>query len=244
MSVFATVLAIGSVASAQTASATIFTLLDHPNGGLADEAPYGIRVQSLNGNPAALFSVSTTPGASVQLDWDDTFTADNASAMAVITGTVVRNDDGTPYANTTWTVSYTLTELTPSPDNGFRASAGVGTLVCDDCPDGFALAKELELSGKAKKDSNPPEVFTFADDGHRLPGDSDSWVARGWILPVNSETGEAGTKGSTPNDWLVRAEIAGPPAPPNEVPEPSALLLFGFGLAGLASVLRRRRTAA
>ena len=64
-----TVLAIGSVASAQTASATFFTLLDHPNGQLAGTDPYGIRVQSLGGTLAALFSFSEASGAAVQLEW-------------------------------------------------------------------------------------------------------------------------------------------------------------------------------
>ena len=60
-------------------------------------------------------------------------------------------------------------------------------------------------------------VFVFLADGHRIDGDSDTPVGRGWL------------QGSGTNDWLVM------------VPEPGTLFLLGSGLLGLTLYGRRYR---
>jgi hypothetical protein len=55
-------------------------------------------------------------------------------------------------------------------------------------------------------------------DGHRIPGDNDSAVGRGWMLPPNSV-----------DDWLVTAEL---------IPEPASLALLASG--GVLLLNRRR----
>ena len=74
------------------------------------------------------------------------------------------------------------------------------------------------ISLEGKSDGN--SVFTFANDGDRLPT-SDGWVGRGWL-------NESGT-----NDFLVTATL---------IPVPAAVWLFGSALGALG-VWRRRKVA-
>ena len=170
-----------------------YQLLDHPDGSL-NPPPYGLRVDALG----YTFSVETG-GADIILDWD-------GGATATITGSLWNNQ-----LSEMWTVSYTLTGVVAAPaDLGFTATAGSGLLTSP-------LLVDHVLTGEPAGGTGP--VFEFLADGHRLAGDSDSPVGRGWILPV----------GST-DDWLVRATL---------IPEPGTALLLGLGLAGLAGTRRR-----
>lgn len=224
----------------------VWTLKDHPAGTLSHKSPYGLRFDSAKGKPGPLFSVSELDGAEVKLSWDKSF---GDGAIATISGTVVRNDDDTDHAGTLWKVEYTLSKLTPtSGGDGFRASAGEGTLMCLNCtddPDPEWLPTFFELGGKAKEGTDPPEVFTFNNDGHRLPpSQSDMWTGRGWLLDIDKRTGliDPDPHKMKTNDWLVVA-MKDPPTP-GDVPEPGALLLYAVALMGLAGVLRRRRATA
>ncbi len=170
-----------------------YRLLDHGDGALGPD--YGLRVDSIN----ELFSVEL---GSVQtlLTW-------NGGATATISGTLHNN-----VTTDIWQVSYVMTGVVAAASNlGFTATAGTGTLT-DPLLNVTAITGEQDGSGL---------VFRFLADGHRIAGDSDSAVGRGWLLPPNST-----------DDWLVRAEL---------IPEPTSALLLSLALASL-SFYRRNST--
>lgn len=168
-----------------------YTLLDHPDGA-NNPPPYGLRMDSLG----LSFSVEDN-GANVILDWD-------GGSTASITGTLYSS------AGELWTVDYQLTSvIADGGGEGFIAGAGSGTVT-------DSSLNSSPLTGI----SNGTGVFVFLGDGHRLSGDNDSAVGRGWLEPA----------GST-DDWLVRAV---------PVPEPGTALLMGLGLAALTGTRARR----
>ncbi|MFK7894730.1 MAG: PEP-CTERM sorting domain-containing protein [Myxococcota bacterium] len=178
-----------------SASAITYQLLDHGYGALGPD--YGLRVDSAG----EVFSVEIG-SANIILDWD-------GGSTATISGTLNANTaSGNGGVGPTWTVNYVLTGVTAS-GGGFVATGGSGVLT-DPSANDTALVAEINGSGYA---------FQLLADGHRLPGDNSSLVARGWLLPPSST-----------DDWLVRAAV---------IPEPGTALLLGLGLAALSGARRR-----
>ncbi len=187
-----------AAAWAGTISTGSYQLLDHGDGQLGPD--YGLRVDSLG----EVFSVELG-AANVVLDYD------SVALTAVITGTLNENTmGGNGGVGPTWTVSYTLSGLTLTAE-GFTASGGSGTVT-----DPFSNV--TVLTGELQGGSGP--VFVFEADGHRISGDSDTPVARGWLLPT----------GST-DDWLARAVL---------LPEPAVAAQIGVALLALGWIARRR----
>ena len=186
------------VASAGTILPGDYFLLDH---GFADFGPdYGLRLDA----SGHFFSVELG-SASVILSWDGGTTATIDGALNLNTA------GGNGGVGDTWTVLYTLTGVSAVGTLGFVATGGSGTLT-DPFNDVTNIFGEADGTGN---------VFEFLADGHRIDGDSDTPVGRGWLLPPDST-----------DDWIVRAVL---------VPEPGTAWLVCTGLIGL-SAYRSRAT--
>ena len=199
-------------AQAAVESNVLYILGDHLDGQLTDlpEITYGLRLDDFattgsggDGSAAAATFSTTQDSAYVTLLWEDQGTLNTDDDIATVSGTLTRNSD-----NSVWEVNYVLSDITAQAD-GFVAGSGSGYIA-----NGATI---YDLSGEM--DSND-QVFVALADGHRLPGDATSEVARGWLLP----------NGST-DDWLVTLTA---------VPIPAALPFLFVGLFGLSLVSRKR----
>lgn len=185
------VLCLGLSAQAGTIAPGTYRAMDHGDGALG--AFYGLRADSLG----EVFSVSLGT-ADLKLFWDGGVTAS-------IFGTVNENTaGGAGGVGPTWDVVYNLTGVV-AVAQGFTATAGTGTLT-----DPFLNV--INITGK--QDGNG-FAFLFLADGHRLAGDNDTPVGRGWL------------EGRDTNDFLFK------------VPEPGTALLLGAALLGFAASRRR-----
>jgi len=186
-------LALASGASAGTIDPGVYLLSDHGSGNKG--VHYGLRVDDLGDK---LFSTELGV-AEVLLTW-------NGGTTATIEGTIHDNDNGD-----IWDLIYNLSGIT-SDAGGFDAPTGSGFLTDPNDP-----LNPIEITGKKNGDG---DAFIFRADGHRIDGDNDTPVGRGWLLP----------DGST-DDFLVRGAL---------VPEPSALLLYSVGVLVAGIAIRRR----
>ena len=174
-----------------------YTLLDHGNGSLGPA--YGLRVDSIG----EIFSFSLG-AAGVQLDWD-------GGTTAVFWGDINRNTmGGNGGVGDIWHITYNLTGVSAVGTLGFTATGGNG-FVQD-----HLFHNTTNLVSLQNEDGF---VFEFLADGHRIDGDNDTPVGRGWIQPPD-----------TVDDFIVRGVL---------LPEPGSALLTTVLLAGLA-LLRRR----
>lgn len=195
---------LGAPAMPLHAATVTYILGDHEDaalyaGGAGD--PYGLRYDDFTppAGDGPTFSVAGNLGGSggvTTLSWDDL----NLAAGALISGTMWNNQ-----ASETWTVAYTLTGVASDGNGGITATGGNGSMT--NGIDTVILTGKQDVSGDA---------FIFAADGHRLAGDSTSFVGRGWL------------EGGGIDDWLVVA-----------VPVPAAVWLFGSAL-GLLAWTRKR----
>ena len=200
---------IGMGASMANAATVVFQMGDHPDAALYkqnNDNPYGLRLDSQSDTT---FSVSTNLGGlggqgdPVTLSWDTA----NLAAGALLSGRVENNQDGT-----FWNLNYLITGLSPLGGPGFVATGGNGTV--------SEIGGALRVWNLASELNNQGDAFVFAHDGHRLPGDNTSPVARGWLLPPNST-----------DDFLM---VASP------VPLPAGVWLLGSVLLGVFAARRRQ----
>lgn len=212
---------IGAALSAATLSASAgglviaeYQLGDHPDAAF-DPPPYGMRLDNILGPGVATMSIG------VHDDTVLTVTDDNGALSINISGTLyggVADGMGGYVSATSYAVDFNYTTFVASSGGGWVVnaidSANSGTLTNLD--DNSVI--DLYTTGS-------PESFLFLPDGHRLGGDSSSFVGRGWFT---DQTDGSDPLGGT-RDWLFTA---------TEIPAPSAFALFGLG--GLIAHRRRR----
>jgi len=189
-----------------------FDLFDHP-GGAIDPQAYGLRLDGLGVEDPMTFSFGDSQANSTMT----LQVVDTGSQIELrMFGTVAGNsaNGGTDFGSFALNVTYVVDAVANGwEDNDSADGVMVGTLEGD-----FGSGNEIvDLFGKS--DGN--DAFRFLSDGHRLAGDNDSWVGRGWLLPNNM-------MGDT-NDFLFQGAL---------VPLPAAA--WG-GLAMLGGIAAARR---
>ena len=213
-------LAAALVFAASAPAAQIYFLLgDHVDGllynGNPDEA-YGLRLDAQGGTYSAGKNIQPY-GGQLYLTYNDTDLAQGAR----IFGSIDRNSDAGEGIN--FEVEYMITGLV-AWNGGWRADGGSGTATAEAAC--AVMCAALNLTGlQGSSGEADGWAFIWAPDGHRLAGDSTSWVGRGWL------------NGTGTNDWLVTG-VPTPPPPGEEVPEPATVSLM---LLGLGALIARRK---
>lgn len=216
---------LGLIAGAAQAGGTIlqtFELFDHPYGAIDPQA-YGLRLDGFAGESPVTFSFEDDSGeSSVRLQVID----DEGNREIRIFGTMRGNSakNGTDFGTFALDVTYSVANASQgwtADDPGMM----IGSLVAMNTT---AAANTLGVVNGSSEDlytlSDGSGTFRFLTDGHRLPGDADSWVGRGWV------SNNADIRGST-NDFLFTANV---------VPLPPAAWA-GLAMLGGLGVARRLR---
>lgn len=216
---------LGLIAGAAQAGGTImqtYNLFDHPNGAIDPQA-YGLRLDGFAGESPVTFSFEDDSGeSSVRLQVID----DEGNREIRIFGTMRGNSakNGTDFGTFALDVTYSVANASQgwtADDPGMM----IGSLVAMNTT---AAANTLGVVNGSSEDlytlSDGSGTFRFLTDGHRLPGDADSWVGRGWV------SNNADIRGST-NDFLFTANV---------VPLPPAAWA-GLAMLGGLGVARRLR---
>lgn len=189
-----------------------FDLFDHPSGAIDPQA-YGLRLDGLGIEDPMTFSFGDSQANSTMtLQVVDTGSQTEIRMFGTVTGN--SSNGGTDFGSFSLNVTYVVDAVANGwEDNNSASGVMVGTLEGD-----FGSGNEVvDLFGKS--DGN--DAFRFLADGHRISGDSSSWVGRGWLLPNNM-------MGDT-NDFLFQGAL---------VPLPAAA--WG-GLAMLGGIAAARR---
>ena len=200
----------------------IFSLTNHPDGNIAPPT-YGLRLDGvLTGDISDRTTFSFDESGDVELTVTDA-TMDGGGITIEITGTVfggVVDTANDVYMNPMqYTIDFTYEANVIDSGGGWKVTgidntSNIGTLTkvgSNDPDDLFTIVDD---------DNNS---FLFKPDGHRLSGDSSTWVGRGWLTTNLNGNNVSGTQ-----DWLFVGQ---------EIPEPGTLALLGLG----ATMLIRRR---
>lgn len=177
-------LASATFASGSLAGDTIpqtFDLFDHPSGAVNPQA-YGLRLDGVNsGNPMTFSFGDSQANSTMTMQVVELM---GGGIEVRMFGTVTGNSasGGTDLGSFALDVTYTVTG---NETDGWE-DGGTGNGVT--------------LSGKL----SAGDTFRFLSDGHRIGGDSDTWVGRGWVIPD-------GVMGST-NDFLFQGALVPLPA--------------------------------
>jgi MYXO-CTERM domain-containing protein len=200
-----------------------FQLGNHPDGA-QNPPPYGLRMDGLFGGGVTSFDFDTNDGVFLTVT-DDTMNGGGVSIEIAgsVFGGEIDGNGGYTDGGQFYDINFVYTASVQITSNGWKV---VGT-------DNTSNTGSIALAGS----NNPADIFTITDnnnnaflfqaDGHRLAGDSDSWVGRGWLT-----TNTDGTNVGNTQDWLFTAvETDG-------VPTPGTLGLAAIG--GLVASRRRR----
>jgi hypothetical protein len=225
-----------------TAAPTVFVLGDHPDGDLAADGAYGLRLDE------TLWSM-----AGVELTFDAVLETASLEGSVFMTSTNVASrmqDDPEE-----WYLTYTFSGVSALGSNSFTATGGEGWLI-DQHTDHIDYFDYIFLQGK----QDAGLAFIFGPNGWRLedwapPFDSvDGLTGRGWLMATNVVYGVSEWKceerlggryrngkckvdlGGT-QDFLVTA-MDDDDTPP--VPEPSTILLT---MGGVALLWFRKRSS-
>jgi hypothetical protein len=225
MKVLTSAVAVGVLAMGASAGGTVletFNLFNHPSGAVNPQE-YGLRLDNFGGASPVTFSFEDGAGNSdVQLQVID---AGMGVTQIHITGVLRGNSatGGTDYGTFMLDVLYTVNAVTGGWDDGVTVDGGfIGDLT--------ALAPTMDsplLAGESQDlftITDGSGTFRFLEDGHRISGDSDTWVGRGWLSPD-------GNRGFT-NDFLFTAQV---------VPLPPAAIAGFAMLAGVGAYRRLRK---
>lgn len=251
--------------SPSSASAAVFqyNLNDHPDGGLANPT-YGLRLDGLYGGDSNDFTFSfNAPGTGMTLLYDD-----QANTVRIAGRAYGGIDTGSSYdANNVGFVDIDFTYRQNV------ATTGTGTIGTDTANVGVRTTGDAQTLGTGNSGSitlatgvgstwsgaNGGDAFSLVDqesggysfkfnnfDDHRLGGSPgfggpDTFVGWGWVN--HWAEGAAPRSHVYSSDWLFTGTYI-PPITNTEVPEPGALIIFGFGIAGLALHRRRKQKTA
>jgi len=208
------------VGSAHAATVVLhqFDLFDHPSGGVNPQA-YGLRLDGFGGESPVTFSFQDGIGNStVRLKVIDVDGVLKIRIQGSMTGNSATS--GTDFGTFALNITYDVADVGNGWDDQVTVDGGfIGDLTGDGVTVDSPLADGESQSLYSLTDGSG--TFRFLEDGHRIAGDSDTWVGRGWVSPD-------GLRGFT-NDFLFTANI---------VPLPSAA--FG-GLAMLGGLMAVRR---
>ena len=248
-----------------SASATIFeyALNDHPDGNQANPED-GLRLDGLYGGNGNEFTFSfNTPGTGMTLLYDDQANSVRIHGRAfggIDTGsTWDTNNSGFVDIDFTYRQNLITTGSgtigTDIADVGLQTTGHDQNVVTGNSGT-LTLAAGL---GSIWTGANAGDEFTMVDqesngfsfkfnnfDDHRLGthpgfGGPETFVGWGWLN--HWETGDAPRGHVYSSDWLFTGTYI-PPTTTTEVPESGALIIFGFGFAGLALHRRRKQNSA
>jgi hypothetical protein len=248
-----------------SASAAVFeyNLSDHPDGGLANPT-YGLRLDGLYGGDSNDFTFSfNQPGTGMTLLYDN-----QANSVRIVGRAFGGIDTGSSYdANN---VGFVDIDFTYKQN---IVTTGTGTIGTDTSNVGVRTTGDAQTVGTGNSGTitlatgvgstwagaSGGDEFTLVDqesggysfqfnnfDDHRLGGHAgfggpDTFVGWGWVN--HWETGETPRTHVYSSDWLFTGTFV-PPITSTEVPEPGALIILGFGIAGLALHRRRKQKIA
>ncbi len=223
-----------------------YILNDHP-GGSENPPPYGLRLDGLAGTTGVVtFSFDGESNSDVSdpgFEWKqmrlDYYDNGDVHIFGNIYGGEV-NESSREYEGNfgTFELDYWYYGATEDGDKltadvGSSNGAGDfngGSLTAIDIDNGsFTNSDSFSLIDKAK--SGTTQSFLFDSDGHRLTGDSTTFVGRGWHRFATSSDGNSNASGY--RDFLFTA---------NAVPEPTTLVVWSMLGLGCIGVSRRRKS--
>lgn len=193
----------------------MFDLHDHPDGSAA-QPYYGLRLDNIGAPGTMTLSMAMHSNTTLSvIEEDGQF---SIRIQGTLHGGQVSSNEYV--SSNDYSIDFTYGANVIQTANGYRVDGfttlNSGTLTNLD------TEQEIELFGKPNMQGL---AFTFQADGHRMSGDSTTWVGRGWL----TDESDGSAPGAGSQDWLFYA---------TEVPTPGGSLLLAC--SGLVIARRRR----